>query len=321
MMTDDQVLKNMMAYSEIWTILNLLEDSYASRVPQQVKAFFDEERLKDYVPQIDVDRPLTEQNLQRETLVLLAMLNVNYWCDSEEERKTYLMEMAKNDNKDYDPDDTSWDLSHIFDDIDDVNDKNVDEYPTKREEDMVENNIDMSNSDYSARKPIIISTIMGDVDIKEEPVILKRCQICACEPQSALEDCFKITKREKFLPFLTVENLGFGDAAVVKTLRRGQNLTFELRENVDFRISGNASIETEICHYNPKLSFQEIKSTLKIGISAYEDCKVYLSFCVGESYNLEVGECIIPRIDFSEERAILSYTTNDWYDPDWGDDW
>lgn len=39
----------------------------------------------------------------------------------------------------------------------------------------MENNVDMPNNDYSVSKPLIISTIMGDVDIKEEPVILKRC--------------------------------------------------------------------------------------------------------------------------------------------------
>lgn len=128
----DSALKTMMAYSEIWTILNLLEDSYATRVPLEVKAFFEEERLKDYEPQIDLDKPLTEQNLQRKTMVLLAMLNVNYWCDSEEERELWLREMAKNDNSEYNPNDTFWDLRHIFEESEKIYD-NYDEYPTKTE--------------------------------------------------------------------------------------------------------------------------------------------------------------------------------------------
>lgn len=132
-MDNDRVLKNMMAYSEVWSILNLLEESYASRIPQQVKAFFERERLKGYEPQIDLDKPLTEQNLQRETMVLLAMLNVNYWCDSEEEREFWLREMAKNDNREYDPNDMFWDLRHIFDESEKIYDNN-NEYPTKTEE-------------------------------------------------------------------------------------------------------------------------------------------------------------------------------------------
>lgn len=107
-------LKTMMAYSEICEILSLLEDDYANRVPQEVKTFFYKERLEDYKPHIDAGKPLTEQQLQRETFVLLAMLNVNYWCDSEEERESYLREMAKNDNVEFDKNDTSWDLSSIF---------------------------------------------------------------------------------------------------------------------------------------------------------------------------------------------------------------
>lgn len=184
----------------------------------------------------------------------------------------------------------------------------------------MENNDDMSNNDCSVSKPLIILTIMGDVDIKEEPVILKRCQICACEPQSALEDCFRITKKEKLSPHITVENIGFGDAAVMKTLQRGQNLVFELMENVNFRISGSASVETEISYYNPKISFQDTKSILRIGVSAYEDCKVYIPLLNGQSCNLKAGDCIIPRLSNSEDKAIITCTSDDWYDPGW-DDW
>lgn len=124
----DSILETMMAYSEIWAIINILEDSYVLRIPHQVKAFFEEERIKDYEPSIDVDIPLTEQNLQRKTIVLLALLNVNYWCDTEEEREVWLRKMAKNDHKEYDPHDMSWDLREIFDDLESVCENNNEEY-------------------------------------------------------------------------------------------------------------------------------------------------------------------------------------------------
>ena len=109
-----------------------------------------------------------------------------------------------------------------------------------------DNITEISNNDYSTAKPLLISTIRGDIDVNKEPVILKRCQICAYDPQVALENCFRITKKEKFSPYLTVENVGFGDAAIVKTLQRRHNLTFGSEENACFRISGSASIEIEI---------------------------------------------------------------------------
>ena len=86
-----------LAYSEVCTILNMLEDEYKERVPKNVMDFFEEEREKEYNPIIDVNIPLEKQNLKRKTLVLLAILNLNYWCDSEEEKQEILDSFAKNE--------------------------------------------------------------------------------------------------------------------------------------------------------------------------------------------------------------------------------
>ena len=86
-----------MAYSEICEILNLLEEEYVDRIPQKVRNFFEEERDKEYKPIIDVNIELDKQNLQRETIVLLAILNLNYWCDSEEEKQEILRSFSDNE--------------------------------------------------------------------------------------------------------------------------------------------------------------------------------------------------------------------------------
>ncbi len=86
-----------LAYSEVCTILNMLEDEYKERVPKNVIDFFEEERDKEYNPIIDVNIPLEKQNLRRKTIVLLAILNLNYWCDSEEEKQEILDSFAKNE--------------------------------------------------------------------------------------------------------------------------------------------------------------------------------------------------------------------------------
>ena len=86
-----------LAYSEVCTILNMLEDEYKERVPKNVMDLFEEERDKEDNPIIDVNIPLEKQNLKRKTLVLLAILNLNYWCDSEEEKQEILDSFAKNE--------------------------------------------------------------------------------------------------------------------------------------------------------------------------------------------------------------------------------
>ena len=85
-----------LAYSEIYEILKLIEDEYVNKIPKKIINFFEVERDKEYKPIIDVNIPLDEQNLKRETMVLLAILNYNYWCDSEEEKKEMQEELIRN---------------------------------------------------------------------------------------------------------------------------------------------------------------------------------------------------------------------------------
>lgn len=95
------------AYAEVDEILNLLEDDYIDKVPEKVRNFFREERDKKYIPKIEVDIPLTEQNLKRETMVLLAVLKLNYWCKDEKEKQAFLNELDENEkeyNEKYNPD-------------------------------------------------------------------------------------------------------------------------------------------------------------------------------------------------------------------------
>ena len=90
---------NMLAYAEVDEILNLLEKEYRERVPEKIRNFFKEEKMPDYNPKIEIGKQLIEQNLKRETMVLLAILNINYWCDSEDEKQMFIDEMAKNEEE------------------------------------------------------------------------------------------------------------------------------------------------------------------------------------------------------------------------------
>ncbi len=93
------LLDTMIAYAEIDTLLDLLEDEYRERIPEKVRNFFKEEKIKDYEFEIDINKPLTEQVVRRETIALLAILNINYWCDTEEEKQQWLNELDKNEKE------------------------------------------------------------------------------------------------------------------------------------------------------------------------------------------------------------------------------
>ena len=88
------------AYAEIIEILDNLEVQYKEKIPNKLIDFFKDNSAKDYQNHIVNNISLSEQKLQKETLDILAMLTLNYWCNSEEE-KTELMSMYSDNELKY----------------------------------------------------------------------------------------------------------------------------------------------------------------------------------------------------------------------------
>ena len=93
---EDEVLK---AYAEVDEILRLIDKQYYEKVPLKIRNFFKEKKLKNYEPNINTNISLNEQNLQRKTFVFLAILYLNYWCNSEEEKQELLKGFSDNEKK------------------------------------------------------------------------------------------------------------------------------------------------------------------------------------------------------------------------------
>lgn len=85
------------AYAEVDKILSFMETQYVEKVPIKLRELFKNEKLKDYNPNIDKKIPLNEQNLERKTYAILAMLDLNYWCSNEEEKQELMREYSNND--------------------------------------------------------------------------------------------------------------------------------------------------------------------------------------------------------------------------------
>ena len=86
-----------LAYAEVDAILELLEDEYLKKIPAQVREFFKKEKNKEYRININAKIGLDEQNLKDETISILTLLQINYLCDSEEEKQEILNELYEND--------------------------------------------------------------------------------------------------------------------------------------------------------------------------------------------------------------------------------
>ena len=85
-------------YSEVYSILNLLGNNYIAKLPKSLFKMIEEEKSSTYNPQYSEDKSLNEQNIKRESLAMIALFHLNYWCDSNEE-KEQLKQLFKNNEE------------------------------------------------------------------------------------------------------------------------------------------------------------------------------------------------------------------------------
>ena len=85
-------------YSEVYSILNLLGNNYIAKLPKSLFKMIEEEKSSTYNPQYSEDKSLNEQNIKRESLSMIALFHLNYWCNSNEE-KEQLKQLFKNNEE------------------------------------------------------------------------------------------------------------------------------------------------------------------------------------------------------------------------------
>lgn len=88
-----------LAYAEVSKILSYMDEKEIEKIPLNLRNKIENEKIKDYEPVINPKIPLAQQNLQRNTLIILAILNLNYWCESEEEKKELVRIYTEQDKK------------------------------------------------------------------------------------------------------------------------------------------------------------------------------------------------------------------------------
>jgi len=86
-------------YSEVYSILNLLGESYIKKLPVSLFNMIKEEKRQDYNPKYDSKINLEQQNMKRETLSMIALFHLNYWCNSDEEKNELKTLFKTNEEK------------------------------------------------------------------------------------------------------------------------------------------------------------------------------------------------------------------------------
>ena len=93
-------IKTKEIYSEVYQVLNLLGSEYIDKLPNSLLNTLKEKRNINYNPQYIEDIPLNKQNIRKETLAIIALLHLNYWCKNEKE-KIELKQILKNNEYRY----------------------------------------------------------------------------------------------------------------------------------------------------------------------------------------------------------------------------
>ena len=85
------------AYSEIDEFLDLLSPERRNKIPQKLQQLFKNEKDKNYIKGINPNVSIKEQALKEETLSIIALLNLQYWCDNVAEKER--LEKIYSDNE------------------------------------------------------------------------------------------------------------------------------------------------------------------------------------------------------------------------------
>lgn len=116
-----------MAYTEVDTFLELLDAEDREKIPKNLRELFKREKDKGYIKYIDSNIPISKQNLKEETLAIIALLNLKYWCDDEIEKERLKKIYEENEikyNREINDNQVGFDFNDIFQDEEESEDIN-----------------------------------------------------------------------------------------------------------------------------------------------------------------------------------------------------
>lgn len=102
------------AYAEILEILDYMEEEYVNKIPQKLINVIKENALDTYERHLDANVPLEEQEISEKTTAILAMLMLNYWCESPEQKQELTDMFNENERKYQEELQRKYDPNNIF---------------------------------------------------------------------------------------------------------------------------------------------------------------------------------------------------------------
>ena len=83
------------AITETLHYLKGINQEDINKIPKKFMVFLKENASKNYSCNFDYTKPLKELNLTNETKGLISMICLNYWCETDEQKKLLLISLMK----------------------------------------------------------------------------------------------------------------------------------------------------------------------------------------------------------------------------------
>ena len=84
--------------TELNIILNYMNVEHIKKIPTKFMDFITKNMDKDYIPNIDKNVPINQQELKKDTKILLSLIYRNYWCDNETQKKLFNQDLIDKKN-------------------------------------------------------------------------------------------------------------------------------------------------------------------------------------------------------------------------------
>ena len=104
-----RILINNYAYSEVLDVIDNMEEKYKELLPEKLIHFLNENENSEYQKHVIPNIPLSKQNISKDAITILAMINLKYWV-KDEKHKADLMEKYKMNNNEI----SNEELKNIF---------------------------------------------------------------------------------------------------------------------------------------------------------------------------------------------------------------
>ena len=85
------------ALVEVLEIIDHLEEDEKSKIPSEIVEFYEKNKSKTYIPNINFEEDISKYNIKNKTREILAGIYIDYLCDDEKKKSEYIKKIRNNE--------------------------------------------------------------------------------------------------------------------------------------------------------------------------------------------------------------------------------